>query len=89
MKKLLFLLLLFITVSILLIKRPFSHEQKETIKKNDEDKNAETENILLRISVTYSFNNQFIGQGSPQKGNTCVLKNENTAFLLQRANFSP
>ncbi len=56
MKKLLFLLLLFITVSILLIKRPFSHEQKETIKKNDEVKNAETENKDQQIINTSSEN---------------------------------
>ena len=90
MKKLLFLLLLFITVSILLIKRPFSHEQKETIKKNDEDKNAETENILLRISVTYSFNNQLIAHGSPKKGNTCIYCLAYAqAILYNRNNIDP
>ena len=50
MKKLLFLLLFFIVLSIFIFKRPFSHEEKETEINNDEDKNKVTETIETVIT---------------------------------------
>ena len=61
MKKLLFLLLFFILVSILLFKRPFNHVEKETVKKpdevqtvvNDSSKQEDKQEDTTAVTATY------------------------------------